>query len=312
MKIPNILPLFVLVLLASPYAWQQVASPQQAEAQKNDSGMFQPQSHIPVTYRDNEGDLAITVQGEELYVSVKSTRSNSGLIKLPPELVQANEIRCVGPNRAVLLGMENGDVYYVVVLDTLLLNVSDQFACYFPSLSPDGRYISFIKFSAAHPDGPVEDHYMLYDLTKPASGNRPTGVGIQDWMTVGTTIYPVGIGNRLLDNYGRGDHTTATTEFMWSPYSDAILFADRSHDLLSVILAGIESNGVPRVRQVDLSLADVCSKGRPARRSSCMVKLTKAEFDKDSSGSVRLVINGVGTDASLEPQTYEFKYSQFR
>lgn len=296
---------------AATHATQQVAARPTAEVQKNDSGMFQPRRHTPVSFRDNEGKLTITSGGEQLYVSVENTGTPPRSIKLPEDLLQANEIRRVNTNRAVVLGMENGDVFYVAILDLLSLNVSDRFACYFPSLSPDGHYISFVKFSVAHPDRPVEDHYMLYDLTKSASENRPKGVSARDWMTVGTTIYPVGIGNKPLDNYGREDHATAVTKFFWSPYNNTVLFADRSHDVLSVVLASIGSEGNTRVRRVDLTLSEICSKAQSARRNTCLVNLTSAKFDEDPTGGVEIVISGVGADVSILPQNYKFKYSQF-
>ena len=308
-------PIIVFTVAKEIIGQRQIPAPGQppnAQIQKNDTGVFDPQNKVPVSYSDDQFQLAINAEGQPLQASIRKKGLSIKLVQLPDQMAQANEIRRVGPNTAVVLGMMNGDVFDVALIDLQRLIVSDTFACYFPTISPDGHYIAFIKFSVAHPDGAVEDHYMLYDTTKSSSANRPPGVLPQNWMTVGVTMYPPGIGNKPLDNYGHDDHAAASTTFFWNPYDEKVLFADRSHDVISLVLVTPDLTNNIRARTVEIPFTDPCQKEGATPRGNCLANLTKADFDKDPAGSVTVVFSGVGVDAGLSAKTYKFKYGQFR
>jgi hypothetical protein len=304
--------ILMLAILAVVTYGQSAISSQKGgvQIQKSESGWFDPQHPPPVLYRDNELELLLIAHGEQSSISLKWGDKAAQSIKLP-DYTRVNEIRRVEANRAIVLGMNNSALFGVIILDLAPLHISDEFWGYIPSISPDGRYIAFAKFFPTHPGADlVEYHYMLYDTAKSAAQNRPFGIDPTDTMNVGTTMYPVGIGNKPYDNYGREDHMAASGTFFWDPNSETVLFADHSHEVLSLVLVHIEAATDDfRVRKVDLPLAKICEKDP---KTYCLVNLTKVEFSQAPGGGVAVVIKGVGQDGRLGSMNYKFRYEQFK
>jgi len=114
--------LMTFTILSYGTGQQQVGPTAQTgsiQIQKNDSGMFNPAQQQLVTYDDADLRLASTTRDNEVYISVQPKNGAVQLVKLPSEIVQVNEIRRVQNEKAVVLGMANGNVYYIALIDLL-------------------------------------------------------------------------------------------------------------------------------------------------------------------------------------------------
>jgi hypothetical protein len=99
--------------------------------------------------------------------------------------------------------MASGEVYEVIIVDTVNCHIVDHFWCYEPNVSPNGRLIAFIKFYPPHFVPDITDIVMIYDFTRGAAGNRPSSPGMVPDINVGMRVYPPGT-NTPDDNIGTG------------------------------------------------------------------------------------------------------------
>ena len=242
---------------------------------------------------------------KNLTVNVENgTAQTSGKIDLPPEIVQVNEIRAGQKNKAVVVGMVNGSVFEVVILDTRSISIADRFLAYCPTMSPDGRFIAFVKFYPAHFVDGTDDHYLLYDLALTPGGNRPANLDISDHTDVGVPIWPT-VANRSGDNTGvpqlQQHHMTAQA-FFWRSDSERYAFADEHGGGIDLIIVS-PSHGPPDVSKVAISRAEMCA---PLHTETC--QLTLAEVELTQTG-VLATFRGVGAESSLQ-QLVQFQYQQ--
>jgi hypothetical protein len=287
---------------------QQWTSPSPTHIKTNDTGYFSPQNPVPVSYSDAEVSIEAVSRNEHAALRIVEKNGHTGEVDMPSEVEQINVIRRVQQDVVVVLGMNNGDLSDVTVVQLSTGKILDKFFCYLPSLSPDGRYIAFVKFYPTHPGIPVEDHYMLYDTSKSPAENRPIGIPTTDWMNVGTTVYPMGVANAPFDNYRKADHSVAFYRFIWSPDSQTLLFADRSHSSIAVVRIALGSYGKSeRISVFSIPAEKMCP--HRENRSDCEMNLTAAGFG--SSDSVSLKFTGVGIDRNLSNE-YRVSYSEFR
>jgi len=116
--------------------------------------------------------------------------------------------------------------------------VIDRFTCYEPAISPDGHYVAFTKLFPPHSSPSPEDHSMLYNVARPATENRPTGIQVDDRTDVGFALYPWGIGTTAnnINVPAKSAHTVAGGYF-WK--DSQYFFADRSGDRLEIAWVAI-------------------------------------------------------------------------
>ena len=199
---------------------------------QNQSRLFDPLHQRPLSYADESLTINVVVRGGRISLDIRQgPRPISRELPLPDDMAQVNEIRRTQPNKVVVIGMFSGDIWEVVVVELSGPSITDKFLCYEPSVSPDGRYVSFIKFFPPHSADGAEDHYMLYNLRKDAAHNRPAGTNKSDWQTVGVTIYPPGIGNHNFDNLHHPEsaiHMLSSDGFFWDNAGSQVVFADSS------------------------------------------------------------------------------------
>lgn len=205
--------------------------------------------------------------------------------------------------------MFSGDLWEVAVIDVDRPSVSDRFLGYEPTMSPDGHYISFIKFFPPHAAENAEDHYMLYDLIKDAAHNRPRGNSFDDWQTVGVTVYPSGIGNHDVDNLHRPQsavHMLSSEGFFWDSSSDQLVFADDYQGSTSVVLVDVLPDGKVTTRIAPVS-ADAC--GEKAI-TSCTLRLVGVVFSRTPDLRFALTFMGTGRSIGLK-RVIVFDFAQF-
>jgi hypothetical protein len=140
---------------------------------------FDPSHPSPVIYQGDELSLRLNFSQPKLGVIVQKKGVPQHEISLPDQMAQVDEILKVSATRALVLGWADGDLSAVAVLEINTGSLGDFFLAYIPTVSPNGSHVAFIKFFPPHgyddKTGP-EDHYMLYDLTRSASQNRPAGI----------------------------------------------------------------------------------------------------------------------------------------
>src|SRR5882757_234603 len=127
---------------------------------------YDPQAPAAMTYGDANVDLKLTPwNGHRYRLLVKDRISAAELIDLPEELERIDFIRRVAGSKAVVFGATTGGAQEVLVLDWIQHKLLDKFWCYAPMLSPDSRYVAFIKFYPAHiVESTSDSQYRLYDL----------------------------------------------------------------------------------------------------------------------------------------------------
>ncbi len=167
---------------------------------------FNPKAQKPISLTLDDGTVLRTTGETEVSENFKNYEvviSRPGKlsvsVSIPNEIVQINSITRAAGNQVALIGMVNGSVYKVVIIDVVKYQITDQFLAYSPKPSPNGRFIAFKKFYPPHgyspdfyPAGP-SDFVMLYDTTLGPSGNRPAGVEFDNIIDVGTAVYPPGV-----------------------------------------------------------------------------------------------------------------------
>jgi hypothetical protein len=106
---------------------------------------------------------------------------------IPSSMRTLSAVRIVGPRRIVLVGTYDGFASGIIVVDSVSGSViSDDFA-YFPAVSPNGRYLAFVRFFPEHfvTESESNDRVAFYDFRTPVAGSilRPHEL-------VGTVVYP--------------------------------------------------------------------------------------------------------------------------
>jgi len=278
--------------------------------------LYDPPHPAPVSYQDDELSLRLDFSQSRLSVIVQKKGEPQHEISLPNEMAQVDEILRAPTNRALVLGWASGDVSAIAVLDLKAAILSDFFYAYLPTVSPNGRYIAYVKFYPPHgyddPSGP-EAHYMLYDLTQTASQNRPAGVAASRPDVVGTTVYPPNIGNRFGDNMriSQGEeHSSAMQTFFWSPDSDRFVFADKYQGALKLVLARVNGRGGRSGEAtVEIPQDELCAK---TYMRACDLQLDTAEFVTEPLGGVTVSFFAVGMDRSRKTKSLQFLDQQFK
>ncbi|HZV86156.1 MAG TPA: hypothetical protein VFF95_01320 [Candidatus Binatus sp.] len=253
--------------------------------------------------------MKLLVVGQTLIVNVQKKGAPSKRIPLPSELAQVNQILRASLNRALVIGMVNGDAWEVSVLDLNAYTVTDSFLAYEPVASPDGRYVAFIKFFPTHFAGEAEHHYMLYDAKLAASENRPAGTNSSDRVNVGICVYPLHIGNHDGDNTNtdpQDAHIMAADNFFWSSDSAIYSFADKHGDIFTLVLARVEGiNAIPVVSTIDITKVEMCAS---LHRQDCEVHLSAIDFAKRPEESVHAIFRGINVPFRQE---FQFRLDQF-
>jgi WD40-like Beta Propeller Repeat len=208
--------------------------------------VFDPEHQKPIVYQN--GSVRIESRkapNKNLALAIHKAGTKEIQLVLPDNIVQINSIEEATTDKVVVIGMFNGDIWSVAVIGLNSNTIEDNFLCYEPVLSPKGTYLAFIKFFPPHGADNPEDHYMIYDLTRNAVGNRPPGVRPDDLRTVGFTLYPFGVGNTQFDNLRSPNaetHTFSASSFFWSPDGSRLIFADSYGGRTLVIMADIRPN----------------------------------------------------------------------
>jgi len=259
-----------------------------------DQSGFHPTTAQDVTL-SFDGMVATFKASSPMTVVMESAGSRK-TVTLPVEFNQFTSARLYRPDRLVISGMVNGDVWEVVIVDPEKGSVVDHFVCYSPAISPDGRYVAFVKFFPAHGVDSVEDHEMLYDVALSPEQNRPPRIAHHLYLYLaGKVVFPPGLANRLGDNIDIGDvpaHMMASDGFFWNDQSTSVVFADQFRDEYAVVVVKIV-NGAFTSDSASIPKQWICPDITP-----CFEHLARADFRTSPARSIDVVFRGVnGTPA---------------
>lgn len=168
-------------------------------------------------------------------------------------------------------------------------------AAYDAIVSPDGRYIAYVRFFPSHgADENAEDRVRMYDLSGTASSNRPLRSSDPPIAEVGVPIYPI-----LKDEASRGnmdlpdaDVYSVVSSLHWKPDSSRVIFGV-NHGDVELGLVEAAPTGIPT------SIADLNSlcikpcqywRFRGIKISDSGVSLDAIGFGKNVGAKKHLII----------------------
>jgi hypothetical protein len=247
-------------------------------------------------YKDNEVKVQSRTVNDSLVLSIDSVVLRKD-VQLPDTVNAITEIRRYA-DRIVAIGSENASASRVLIIDLEHGVILDSFDAFYPAISPDGRFIAYVKFYPPHFVKGTDDHDMLYDVAKSATGNRPASVPLDDLVNVGVNVYPGGQ-NKEDDNVGvPADRAHGTVSpFFWGPDSQKLIFADQTQSLRLVEVKVSESNpgAAPTALVAPLDKTSVCAAPLMANLH-CQGHLDQVEFHEKG---VETHFSGVGTKGSI-------------
>ncbi len=275
---------------------------------------FDPAHQKPITYSDASVRVRLLAgkAGDSLTILTLGSQVEKR-VALPDEIAQVENVRKVVGNKLVVHGMINGSGSEIVIIDLSSARQVDKFVCYGPSVSPDGRYIAFIKFYPAHFSDGTDDHYMLYDLSLTPAENRPSGVGQDNWLIAGRCVYPVGCGNRAGDNNGvpeESRHLSSSGLYWNSAKDDEFVFADRVglSEAVTIVLAEVAADGRVSLRTVEQRTERLCPNALASNRP-CSLLVRKLTFGSGAEPKVTATFEIVD---SQRLETLEYRIAEFR
>jgi hypothetical protein len=259
--------------------------------------------------RGTDRSLHVVRDHDRFFLVFTDTRNREQRVILPGGFSEVLRVERGPSGKATVIVRTTGSSYQAIIVDMLGARTVDLFDCLLPSVSPDGRYIAFVKFFPSHFVTDAEWHYMMYDLKKTPAQNRPPNIQVSDTVTVGWPLFPVGIGNAPGDNVNlnRAVHVAAMDSFFWSNDSSRLVFADRFEDTFSVVMVQLSANSAPSVRQVRISSSELCAN---VKNSRCDLQLQSATFD-DKRGMLLARFRGVRFDAAVS-ESLDLNYYRFQ
>lgn len=254
---PFKLALMVLTILASPIL---AISPNQETA-------FDPARQRSLGVEDAEFKVALARRdactncpsvSRFVFMIKEKAKGEQRTFALENETAQVDEVHLTTSGILVVVGRVLANTNIVTLVDLRAGRLRDAFFCYNPKVSPDGRFVAYVKVFPAHFAKGVSAIYVLYDLGESPAGNRPQGVSIENRIDVGRAFFPIGSRNRPGDNLNVDpveSHTMASESFYWSADSRGLAFADRAEERNWIVQ--LESPERPAIRKVAIETLEV-------------------------------------------------------
>jgi hypothetical protein len=221
------------------------------------------------------------------------------------------EVCPLSDGRLVVFG-DMGGAVAVYLIDKTKASVMDMFWAYYPVISPDQRWIAYLKFYPLHG---VEgsNQYMIYDLTKTPTQNRPDDEP-KHTIDVGVVIFPPGHQNYPGSNtqLPKDQQHLGGTKLYWSSDSRAILFEDRTASDRGIVLITLDEKGSPTPSRHTLTEAEIC--GRNIQNGSLHTwRLERAEIGPDRTGSRAILVDlGSSGDNRCTPHVVQLHREDFQ
>lgn len=261
--------------------------------------LFDPrhQAQVSITSK-TQSVVLIKSPSNNLALRISPMGKKTGIVWLPRELAQVNSITVAPSGNLLVVGMVNGSVYEVIMVDIRLLKTSDTFLAYSPSVSPDAGYVAFKKFYPPHGASEETDIACLYDTDKSAAENRPENAA-NHLADVGSVVYPETVKSANDDNVfvGASNMRSIPDKFHWDSDSKRYAFVDTSSADTRVVVVDLHpQSGAGVVRSARIFLGGAAA-GVAAEGSISAIKF--------AGENVMIVYNG---KEQLVPQS-EFRQS---
>lgn len=184
----------------------------------------------PIVHIEPDGTVLRAYNGKQgrPRLSIQHPGAATKTIDLPWDLGDVHSISDGVRNKIVIIGEGSDEVVPgVSIMDRTSDRLVDNFIAYSPTLSPDGRYIAYIKVYPPVSVSGVRDIVMIYDLDKSASANRSSGVSTGDIWAAGAAVYPPGC-TATSDNVGLPSYqrSRVASRFLWAADASKFVFSD--------------------------------------------------------------------------------------
>jgi hypothetical protein len=204
-----------------------------------------------IYWHDADISLDLDASTKDWSVVVQQGTNPVERAPLPDLLEQVYAIHRAAPNRAVLLADLSAGAKFIGIIGTSPAKLLDSFwSSAGPSLSPDNRYVLFVRFYPMHGADNYEDQYRLYDVLgtrasnwpeRPAQDGPPTEPINYDSTLAGVPVYPLKAGElgRENTNIEDGQVHQRASEFIWSADSSKVVFADVQGGVISLVVVSM-------------------------------------------------------------------------
>jgi hypothetical protein len=215
-----------------------------------------PFKHPDVYWHDPDLRLDLDASKEPWRLLVQ--RNQGEVEKLPLnelDIWRVNAIHRAAPDRAVLMAELTAGAHLVGIIGTNPVKLLDQFwTAGRQALSPNNRYVIFVRFYPLHGADNYDDQYRLYDVLgtrasnwpkRPAGDGSPTEPINYDDTLAGVPIYSLKAGevDRVNTNVPEGTEHEGGTDFLWSADSSKAVFSDSQAKVITLVLVTVPVGG---------------------------------------------------------------------
>ncbi|MGD0831585.1 MAG: hypothetical protein ABR907_11610 [Terracidiphilus sp.] len=204
-----------------------------------------------IYWHDSDMSFDLDASSDDWSVLVKQGNTPAERVPLPAILEQVNAIHRAAPNRAVLLADLSAGARFVGIIGTSPAKLLDSFwSSAAPSLSPDNRYVLFIRFFPMHGADNYDYQYRLYDVLgtralnwpdRPAHDAPPNSPTNFDDTLAGVPVYSLKPGElgRQNTNIEEGEVHQSASDFIWTADSSKVVFADAQAGVISLVVVSM-------------------------------------------------------------------------
>jgi hypothetical protein len=228
------------------------SSAQEIKELPSDHGIEAKQPQV--YWHDANSRIDLDSSSKQWAVVIQRNSAPAERVLLPDYIEQVDSIRRSGNDRVVVLADLAAGAHYIGVIATDPAELLDQFwTSAPPGLSPDNRYVVFVRFYPMHGAEGYDDQYRLYDVLgsrainwpgRPAQ-DAPAGEIINyDASKAGVPVYPLSAAEVGRDNTNvpEAEVHHLLSYFVWDTNSKRVMFADETNGRVSLVLVGVPSD----------------------------------------------------------------------
>jgi hypothetical protein len=293
------------------------ASLGQAKGTEKLTGLFTPERQVQVsaTTETLSVSLVSTQECDDCeagktftFIIRNKLKSSSTEFRIQNDTAQIDSIGIASPSRAVIFGSISATTRSITIVDTKTGTIEDNFYCNFPALSPNGRFLAYVKaaprFSSAEEWSYV---YLVYDLAADSTQNRvfakeTSDEALADRVNVGAPVYPAGNAKRRVysttSHRDEGSAHVLASEGLFWVQENILAFVDRWNKVDRLVVADL-SSGVsqPEITVKPFNTQDIidassCKESLNAPEN--LIYVTEISSIRDNPKSLRVMFKSRG------------------